>query len=121
MSCQFDNLKYLPNYQIITRVYRGSYVILSHTICIQNRRFQENSNAKIPQQNFSVVIGDYLYFLSLPTLQRYKNNADKKRSCDKFFFRQHILCCQCSNKFSPFWVYNQWSKLNLEINRLYIF
>ena len=24
-------------------------------------------------------------------------------------------CCQRENKFSPFWVYSQWSKLNLVI------
>ena len=70
---------------------------------------------------YDVVVGGYLYFLLPPTPQRYKNNADEKRSCDNFFFRQHILCCQFTDKFSPFWVYNQWSKLNLEINRLYIF
>ena len=25
-------------------------------------------------------------------------------------------CCQCENKFSPFWVYSQWDKLNLLVN-----
>ncbi len=34
----------------------------------------------------SIVVGDYLYFLSPPTPQRYKNNADEKRSCNNFFF-----------------------------------
>ena len=60
-----------------------------------------------------------IYLLSLPTPQRYKNNADEKRSCNDFFFRQHILRCQCTNKFSPFWVYSQWNKLNLLVYLYY--
>ena len=34
----------------------------------------------------TIVVGDYFYFLSLPTPQRYKNIADEKRSCNNFFF-----------------------------------
>ena len=45
-------------------------------------------------------------------LQRHKNNADEKRSCNDFFFRQHISRCQRTDRFSPFWVYSQWNKLN---------
>ena len=54
-------------------------------------------------------------------LQRHKNNADEKRSCNDFFFRQHILCCQCTNKFSPFWGYSQWTKLNRQPKTDYYF
>ena len=35
------------------------------------------------------MVGDCFYFLSPPTSQWYKNNADEKRSCNNFFFRQH--------------------------------
>lgn len=63
------------------------------------------------------MVSAYFYFLSFPTLQRYKNNADEKKIYNIFFFRQHILCCQCKNKFSPFWVYSKWDKLNLYTNK----
>ena len=45
-------------------------------------------------------------------LQRHKNNADEERSCNDFFFRQHISRCQRTDRFSPFWIYSQWNKLN---------
>ena len=61
----------------------------------------------------TIVVGDYFYFLSLPTPQRYKNIADEKRSCNDFFFVSIFFeCCHRKNKFSPFWVYSQWDKLN---------
>ena len=43
----------------------------------------------------------------------YKIEDFKKIVMQNFFFCQHILCCQFTYKFSPFWVYKQWSKLNL--------
>jgi len=49
----------------------------------------------------------------VPAFQRFHLTAAEKRSCNDFFFRQHILCCRCTNKFSPLWVYSQWNKLNL--------
>ena len=30
-------------------------------------------------------------------------------------------CCQCTNKFSPFWVYSQWNKPNLVCRHIIIF
>ena len=59
------------------------------------------------------MVSVYFGFLVFPISQRYKNNADEKRICNIFFFRQLILCCQSKNKFSPVWVYSQWGKLNL--------
>ena len=40
----------------------------------------------------------------------------KKEEYASFSFRQIFFkCCLSENKFSPFWVYRQWYKLNLVI------
>ena len=55
----------------------------------------------------------YIFNCDENTSKIYYSSSDEKRSCNDFFFRQHILCCLSKNKFSPFWVYSQWTKLNL--------
>ena len=39
----------------------------------------------------------------------------KKNECLSLFASIFFECCQRENKFSPFWVYSQWNKLNLSI------
>ena len=39
----------------------------------------------------------------------------KKNERLSLFVSIFFECCQRENKFSPFWVYSQWSKLNLVI------
>ena len=51
----------------------------------------------------SFYIGRRLFLFSfISIVQRYKNIANEKRSYNDFFFRQHILRCQRTNKFSLF-------------------